>query len=342
MAKKIKHIIFLCKPVLKLFLLILVILFVTKVGLLAKQNKKISVAVVVFKENNCPKSIAQAATDMFEGNLYKAKMFTLLDRSQMDRIARLHGFAEYDTANQTQMAKLGSLLKVDKIIVGTVTKLDSYKINVKAMQATTGVIDYSAEVSVETIAGFDTAISKISIQVERYYLGYYNLSGLYDLSVNFTAIYPTGVMLRGTKSGVGLNAVCSFNKLLYQFDLITAAGLYSMFPDKNFIKTWYMLPIQVYLGYTFLIAKNLRVQPSIGAGYLFSRIEFDTYEHRLSGDYNYTMNYYYNPLVACRGELSVLLYDRWYLTVVPGFILFFEREKTGGMVTLDLGIKMLF
>jgi len=99
-------------------------------------------------------------------------------------------------------------------------------------------------------------------------------------------------------------------------------------PEKEYIKSFYMVPITLNLGYVVNITDTLRFIPQIGAGYLFSQIKADEYEYHIAGNYEYQTEYYYNPLVSVKAEFNFKVYHAYYLAAAPYYMQFFESNRS--------------
>jgi hypothetical protein len=101
------------------------------------------------------------------------------------------------------------------------------------------------------------------------------------------------------------------------------------------------LPLEVHVSYPVTINKNLIFIPSLGTGFMLSWVSYDTVEERTT-PYQYKTGFFYNPLLSIRAELDIFLGDRWYLTITPSYMVFFESQRTGHIIDLSLGGKILF
>lgn len=321
----------------KLFLLLLVLNFTFP---LFAQENKITIAITDFRANNTDPALGSACADMLAERLFSSKLFVLMEKSQMDRIARQNGFYEFDSTVPAQIRKLGRILNVEKLLSGSITYLDAYIINVKVFNALTGETDFSVEKRTGSVDRIDDIIADISIEIERHYLGYYDLSGEFDISAEFIYSMPLGVMGDAVGSGGGGQVVFTVNTPLgFPADIQVISGFYNFTPACSGIKSYNIVPLHIGCAYKFSIARNIKLIPAAGPGYIFTFLSADTDGTDL---YDYRRRFHYNPSLMARAELDIFLADRWYVTMAPQYTVFFVPGDTGQFASLALGVRMLF
>jgi len=308
----------------------------------ADENKKISMAIMEFRANNTNEGYGKACMDMLSEKLFASERFILMEKNQMDRIARLNGFNEFNTADPLQIAKLGKKLNVDKMLVGSITYLGIYIIDVKVLNATSGEIEFNTKKKISSIEKLEGAIEDAALSVERHCLGYYRLTGSFDVTVEMHYLFPFGVFGRGLDPGPGTEGVVEFNSPFdLPFNLQFITGFYSFKPVNVLMNYFYMFPVYLTFSKKFNISRNINIIPSAGGGYVFSKISSGK-SNGAEGIYWENRKLYYNPAILIRTEIDILLYDRWYLAVAPEYTVFFEEDRVGQFASLGLGLKMLF
>lgn len=308
----------------------------------AAESRKISLAIMDFRANNTKEGFAKACMDMLSERLFSSGLFTLMEKSQMDRIARANGFSEFDTANPLQVARLGRVLKVDKMISGSITFIDSYIIEVRVLNAATGEIEFNTRKNISSIDKLEPAIDDISLSIERHSTGYYNLSGNFDITIEGHYIYPFGDLGDAVDPGAGAELIARINSPLeLPLDMQLVTGFFSFKPRNESMNYFCSVPVYFMLSRKIDLSRNLSLVPAAGGGYLFTKVSSD--EPADGRDLYWSeRSLYYNPAIVLRGEIDIFLMDRWYLAVTPQYNIFFEDERTGRFASLGLGIKMLF
>ncbi|HNX25290.1 MAG TPA: CsgG/HfaB family protein [Spirochaetota bacterium] len=308
----------------------------------AEDKAKISIAIMEFRANNTKEGFGKACMDILSEELFASELFTLMEKSQMDKIARLNGFKEFNIIDPQQIAKFGKILNVDKMIVGSITYLDTYIIDVKILNAVTGEIEFNVRKKISSIDKLENSLDDIALSIERHCQGYYNLSGNFDISVEMVYLKPFGTFSNAVDPGPGIQAVIAVNPPpVIPFDMQIITGYYNFKPVYESINYFYMFPLYLTAAYKFTLTRNLNFMPSAGFGYIFSKISSDKSEETDS-IYWQEKSLYYNPAIVIRTELDILLFDRWYLVFTPQYNVFFEEERVGQFASFGLGLKMLF
>jgi len=308
----------------------------------AEETKKISMAIMEFRANNTKEAFGKACVDMLSEKLFATNLFTLMEKSQMDRIARQNGFKEFNMIDTEQISRLGKVLNVDKIIVGSITYIDSFIIDVKILNASTGEIEFNVKRKIRSIEKLEDVLEDIAIAIERYYLGYDNLSGNLDIAVEVHYIYPFGLLGNAVNAGPGVQAVVQFNNPFdIPFNIQALTGYYSFTPGRDSMDYFYMFPVYLCTSHKFSFSRNMDFIPSAGIGYIFSKVSSGDSAETV-GLYWEKNKLYHNPSFLIRTELDVLLYDRWYLVITPQYTIFFEKDKAGQFASIGIGLKMLF
>lgn len=337
---------------LKRILTILLIFIIHSTMAHAEETKKISIAIMEFRANNTEESYGKASMDMLSQKLYATDLFTVMEKSQLDRIAMLNGFKEFNMIDPEQIARMGKVLNVDKLIVGSISYIDSFIINVKVFNSITGEVEYDVVQKIFSIENLEKAIEEISFAIERHYLGYKELTGDFDLTIEMLYLYPFDLLGQVVDTGNGIQASFQFNSIFKKpsINLLLITGFYSFTPfidysdftlSQNSDDYFYMFPLYTCFSHKYIITRNISIIPSAGIGYIFSKIysEYDPHSESLYWDRN---RIYHNPSILLRTELDVYLHDRWYIVFTPQYSVFFEKDRAGQFLSIGIGLKMLF
>ncbi len=306
-------------------------------------DKKITMTILDFESHDCPPSMARAVTDLVTGKLFSCDQFVLLERNRSDlldiekRISRRR--------KGTDRSKTGTrgMLAAEKIVMGSVSNFGYYRIEVKIINAEDGKIDLSAPGRADTEEDLDETVDSIVDHIRDFYEGNISISGEFDISASSEYLIPMGELRSGTTNGYGGRVLWYFNKHPLPFSpLIVSAGFFQFRPSQRSLNSLSMMPIEIHLGRSIKVNRNINILPSVGAGYLISRAEYDEIEERTYEQNSYETKYYYNPVLSLRCESSVKLAHRWFLVCTPSGSVFFEDDKIGRFLTLSLGFKMLF
>lgn len=327
------------------FIFILMLLFLP-IALYAKEKKpaeKLTIAIMQYSATGCSESLGFAMTDMVSGELFKADYFILLERGRMDIVLRESGLPLPGLEDAQQIATIGKRLAVKKVVSGSIIKLGrGFRIETRVTDVNTGNIDLSLTRKALSESGLEETAYKIARDIERHYRGYGRLTGICDLSLTASALFGFGDLTEGADFGYGCRLNFYINSpFRWPIQIIISPGFFSLVPKLNSIDWMMYMPVELYISYPFRINRNLFLIPSIGGGYLLSWISYDKVEERTT-PYIYKTEFFYNPLLSLRLEIDILLIDRWYLAIIPAYTVFFESQRTGHLLDIALGIKVLF
>ncbi len=113
------------KKVMSVSMIVSVLLFVAIAPAVA--SSKMRVAIVDFQNNASgptpvTDAVRRAITDMFTTELYKTHMYSIVERSRIQAIAREHRLAASGLVDSATAVRLGKLLGVQAIITGSITQ----------------------------------------------------------------------------------------------------------------------------------------------------------------------------------------------------------------------------
>lgn len=104
----------------------LLLIALTAAGVAAEPPKQVNIAVIDFAAENMPQIEALTVTSFFRTGLVNANMFNVLERNSMDSILTEQGFQMSGCTSNDCAVKIGKLLNAEKIVIGSVSKLDNY------------------------------------------------------------------------------------------------------------------------------------------------------------------------------------------------------------------------
>lgn len=318
----------------------------SQTNLLGAQKKimRYTIAVSGFEANNCKSSLAKAASEILAGKVFGVDFFILLERSQMDLIMKEKGIQGERFTNPDDAARLGKMLSVQKMVVGSLSRLGkSYRLEVRVVNVENGRVDISLSERVADEGSLEKAASAIAVNIERFYRGFDVVTGEYDLSIAASVVHSFGSLAKGTGFGFGGRLKFYWNRPFgWPVPFIFSTGFYAFTPLRlKTIDYFYMFPIEVHLGYKVNLTKNIGMLPWMGGGYLLMVIRYDPVMRIVSLS-DYKNGFYYNPVLTAGIEFTVFLHDRVVLLVNPTYHLFFETRKIGHFAGGEFGAKILF
>lgn len=128
---------------------------------------KITVAVLDFEGKNVPQENAEALTDLLRTELFNTGRFTVIERQKIQKIIEEQKFQMSGLTDADQVAQIGKLLNVKKIMIGTITKLGgTYIINTRIVDVQSGQVELAE--AVESKGGEEllpNAVTELALKV---------------------------------------------------------------------------------------------------------------------------------------------------------------------------------
>lgn len=104
-------------------------------------REKITVAVLDFEAKNMNQESADAVTDILRTELFNTGRFKVVEREKIRRLIDEQSFQMSGMTDSDQAAEIGRLLNVEKIMVGTVTRLGNANlINIRMVDVQSGLV----------------------------------------------------------------------------------------------------------------------------------------------------------------------------------------------------------
>ncbi|NQT24287.1 hypothetical protein HQ585_02920, partial [candidate division KSB1 bacterium] len=130
-------------------------------------REKIAIAVLDFEAKNVNQQNAEAVADLLRTELFNTGSFKVVERAKIKKIIEELRFQMSGLTDTDQATEIGRLLNVNKIMVGSVTKLgQTYIINTRIVDVQSGVVTL-AEAS-ECRGGEEqlpTAITELALKI---------------------------------------------------------------------------------------------------------------------------------------------------------------------------------
>jgi len=153
------------KNLLLKYFIFVITFFVLLTDAYAAERKK--VAVLNFVPNNVPASYAAVVRDIVEVHLYKTNAFDILERSRIDAILAEQGFNQTGCSDTGCAVKLGQMLSVDMIVIGSVNRLTRFTITLKYVDVRKGSVEY-ADCEIARVEGaIEEAIDLLAVRSAR-------------------------------------------------------------------------------------------------------------------------------------------------------------------------------
>jgi hypothetical protein len=182
------------------------------------------------------------------------------------------------------------MLAAEKIVMGSVSNFGYYRIEVKIINAEDGKIDLSAPGRADTEEDLDETVDSIVDHIRDFYEGNISISGEFDISAHRNTD-PDGRTPVWNHEWVRRPRPMVFQQTSLPFSpLIVSAGFFQFRPSQRSLNSLSMMPIEIHLGRSIKVNRNINILPSVGAGYLISRAEYDEIEERTYEQNSYETN----------------------------------------------------
>ncbi|MBN2355845.1 hypothetical protein JXO59_07015 [candidate division KSB1 bacterium] len=142
------------------FFLVLILLFIP--AYIFSQTKP-KIAVLSLEAKNVSQETADAVADILSTELFNSQRFQVIERQAMLRVLEEQKLQMTGVTDMTQAVEIGKVLNVQKIMIGSVSKLGStYIINTRLVDVKTGALELAQNAKSTTgEAGLTTAISDL-------------------------------------------------------------------------------------------------------------------------------------------------------------------------------------
>lgn len=136
-------------------ILIVMFLILLPITLISKQNQ-IRIAVIDLKPIGIHKNNAMIVSDLLRTELFKTRLFIVLERDQMNKILKEQDFQISGCTDTECGIEIGKLLNANKVLLGTVGKLgDKYIINARIVNVEKGITEFAEKATVDSKTDLD-------------------------------------------------------------------------------------------------------------------------------------------------------------------------------------------
>jgi hypothetical protein len=115
--------------------------------------KKLNFAIADLRGENVSAGDAAVMADLLRNELVKTEQFTVIEKQNMDKVLSEHAFQQTGCSSEECAVKLGKLLNVQRMAVGSFGKLmDSYILSIRVVNVETGAIVYADSAEGEKVS----------------------------------------------------------------------------------------------------------------------------------------------------------------------------------------------
>lgn len=148
------------------FLILIILVFVCFSEKSYSMERK-RIAILNITANNLKNSYADAVRDILEVNLYKTNSFDILERKEIGVILREKKYKKNQDIDIDSAIKIGKLLNVDTVVIGSITKLKKYTIIIKFVDINKGYVEFADKEIVDKEDKIEEAINNLTKRAAR-------------------------------------------------------------------------------------------------------------------------------------------------------------------------------
>jgi hypothetical protein len=323
------------KPVYFFVILLIVISFQLNVFAVNRETA----AVFTFDSYNCPKRLATITTDMVSAKVFETKIYTLIERSQIDMVLKELELQQTGCTDASCAVEVGKMLSAGKIIMGSIHKIDTYTIVMKVVNVADNKVDANYKAEALSEGDIEKAIDEI-IEKLRYD---FKTAMFLSLSVSGGYRMPLGDFGKICGGGYGISVNVNLNNFLVRSGILSFSTGFSYFGGKDeAINSIMSIPAVFYFGYSINASRSIKLIPYLGAGYLINMMNYDQDNYDELGEYKYSNKIYYEPAASVKMDIDIAVSPNFHLYLSPYYTYFYDGDMAGQIINADIGVKILF
>jgi hypothetical protein len=131
-------------------------------------GKKLNFAIADLRGENVSAGDAAVMADLLRNELVKTNTFTVIEKQNMDKVLSEHAFQQTGCSSEECAVKLGKLLNVQRMAVGSFGKLmDSYILSIRVVNVETGEIVYADSAEGEKVSQLRVGVKDMAGRMAR-------------------------------------------------------------------------------------------------------------------------------------------------------------------------------
>lgn len=116
--------------------------------------------------------LAQAASEVLRANVVKTKLFTVVERNNIDKILKEQAFQKSGCTDTSCAVQIGQLLAASKVLMGTVTRLTGrYQVALQIIDVEKSQVEFSETVGLASESDFESAMYEATRKISARMLG---------------------------------------------------------------------------------------------------------------------------------------------------------------------------
>jgi len=131
-------------------------------------GQKLNFAIADLRGENVSAGDAAVMADLLRNELVKTNTFTVIEKQNMDKVLAEHAFQQTGCSSEECAVKLGKLLNVQRMAVGSFGKLmDSYILSIRVVNVETGAIIYADSAEGEKVSQLRGGVKDLAQRMAR-------------------------------------------------------------------------------------------------------------------------------------------------------------------------------
>ncbi|MCP4135738.1 MAG: hypothetical protein GY754_32520 [bacterium] len=308
------------------------------------------VAVLGVAANNVPLSYAAIVRNSVELFLYSGNNFLLLERDQINRVLSERKIGESYKGDTSRALLVGKTLAADFVIVGSIDKLDDYKISIRVVSINEARILIAYSQTFSSLEDIDPVVDKLSGAIERDILKYLKTgkiqASFYDnhniyFSARFNYIFPLRKFDDIVSSGYGFTLDCGIYNLLFDNSTMgIETGFYAFSGQKNSSDSCYFVPLLFKAAYRIPVLRRFYIAPEVAGG-----ISLLTLVHDAGEGFDMSDNSQRNavePMVQGGIQFGVAPFEMVDIRLGARYGVLFEKGNNMDFINFNLGVVFVF
>jgi TolB-like protein len=303
-----------------------------------EEKPKKRVAVLSFSANNTDESFARIVRNNIELSLFEQKKFEVLEHDQVDFILQERKQLLSECADEECGTKLGGILSAQYVIMGSVSRLEKYIIQIK-------VIDVSRKQLIiveKTEAANEGDLQKVTIDISAKLAEEIEDIGKKGIpvivSTSFHYVMPLSFLKNKVGPGFGVGLAAYTEDIFLKHLLLGLDIQYLYFNSKTDVTHHAnILPVALFAGYRLPVWK-LSFIPVIYAGMSYTAVFYYT---RYSSS-NYSSDSAIEPLAKGGFNIVYTLAESFHIKLSSEYGVIFEKGGRIGFLSFGLGAGMRF
>ncbi len=131
-------------------------------------GEQLNMAVADLEPQNVSSGDSAVIADMLRNELVKTGAYNIVEKKNMDKLLAEQAFQQTGCTSEECAVKLGKLLNVQRIVVGSFGRLlNKYYISVRVINVETGKIDFGESARGETVEQIEKGVQELAIRIAQ-------------------------------------------------------------------------------------------------------------------------------------------------------------------------------